>query len=76
MLLFAVPPLLRTFKLPNSEAFSTKAIFTKVGQIVSGVGEIVGIIVKEYPNGTLDPTNPLGGGSSSSWDSSSTTYQL
>ena len=60
MLLFAVPPLLKMFKLPDAESYSTKAIFVKVGQIVSGLGELLGIIVREYPNGGIDPTNPLG----------------
>lgn len=30
MLLFAVPPLLKMFKLPDADAYSTKAIFQKV----------------------------------------------
>jgi hypothetical protein len=64
------------FKLPNADSYSTKAIFVKVAQVVKGVGEVVGIIVKEYPSESFDPTNPLGNVNSAARDSSSSSYQL
>ena len=80
MLLFAVPPLLKVFKLPGSEAFSTQGIFRKMGDIIKGIGEIGGLAMREYQKGNIDPMNPLGGSSSSSSSSSRndnpTLYQL
>ena len=76
MLLFAVPPLLKMFKLPDADSYSTRAIFTKMGDIIKGFSEILGIIVREYPEGNIDPTNPLGGSSSTTWSDNPSLYQL
>ena len=78
MLLFAVPPLLKVFKLPGSESYSTQAIFKKMGEILKGIGEVGGLAMKEYQNGNIDPTNPLGTPSSSSdsWNTNPALYQL
>jgi hypothetical protein len=70
-----VPPLLKMFKLPDADAYSTKAIFQKVWQVVSGVGEILGFIVKEYPS-SGDPKDPLGVPSAWWENLPSSSYQL
>lgn len=50
MLLFLGPTLLKTFRMDNSEIFSAKNIFSKVGDIVSCVSLWVTSVFTDYPN--------------------------
>ena len=59
MLLFMGPTILRMFRLQNSDNYSAKYIFVKVGQIVSCIWSWVVAVVKDYPN-----NNPFG----ETWD--------
>jgi hypothetical protein len=55
MLLFMWPTVLRVFKMQNSDSYSAKYIFVKVGQIVSCVWTWIVSVIKDYPN-----NNPFG----------------
>ena len=49
MLLFLWPQLLRLFNLDNYEAYTARNIFAKIGDVVRGVGEILGVVISDYP---------------------------
>jgi hypothetical protein len=40
MLLFVGPQILKLFKLSNSDVYTPKNVFSKIGEIVTGVGSI------------------------------------
>ena len=63
MLLFVGPSLLKLFKLPNSEAYTARNVFAKIWEVISGVGNIVGIVIRDYP-GSGGPTNSFSPSSS------------
>ena len=77
MLLFMGPTILKMFRLQNSDDYSAKYIFVKVGQIVSCIWTWVVAVVKDYPNNnpfgeTRDPFAP----SQSMWGDDLTVYSL
>ena len=55
MLLFMWPTVLRVFKMQNSEDYSAKYIFVKIGDIVSCVWLWITSVITDYPN-----NNPFG----------------
>jgi hypothetical protein len=76
MLLFMWPTVLRVFKMQNSDSYSAKYIFVKVGQIVSCVWTWIVSVIKDYPN-----NNPFGDTrdifpSQSLWNDDVTIYTL
>ena len=76
MLLFMWPTVLRIFKMQNSDNYSAKYIFVKVGQIVSCVWTWIVSVIKDYPN-----NNPFGDTrdivpSQSLWNEDLTVYTL
>ena len=76
MLLFMWPTVLRLFKMQNSDNYSAKYIFVKVGQIVSCVWTWIVSVIKDYPN-----NNPFGdtrdiAPSQSLWNDDLTVYTL
>jgi hypothetical protein len=80
MLLFMWPTLLRVFRMQNSDMYSAKSIFVKVGNIVTCIWTWLVAVVKDYPN-----NNPFGSTSDPFWTTQSiwdystnwmTVYQL
>jgi len=78
MILFIAPTVLKIFRVQNSESYSAKYIFVKVGNIVSCVTTWISKVLTDYPN-----NNPFGSTadpfwlSQSVWDSTSVTvYEL
>ena len=78
MILFIAPTGLKIFRVQNSESYSAKYIFVKVGNIVSCVTTWISKVLTDYPN-----NNPFGSTadpfwlSQSAWDSTSVTvYEL
>ena len=76
MLLFMWPTVLRVFKMQNSDSYSAKYIFVKVGQLVSCVWTWIVSVIKDYPN-----NNPFGDTrdvfpSQSLWNDDVTIYTL
>ena len=64
MLLFVGPSLLRLFRLPNYEAYTARNVFVKIWKVISWVGEIVGIVIRDYPGsdgspGSFSSSNPV-----------------
>ena len=50
MLLFMGPTLLRMFRMQNTDLYSAKSIFVKVGNIVSCIWTWLVSVIKDYPN--------------------------
>ena len=50
MLLFLGPALLKLFRMQNSDEYSVKYIFVKIGNIMSCVWTWIVSVVKDYPN--------------------------
>ena len=80
MILFMAPTVLRVFRVRNSEAYSAKYIFVKVGNIVTCVSTWIVKVITDYPN-----NNPFGDTRDPFWVSQSvwedyngsvTVYQL
>ena len=80
MLLFMWPTLLRVFRMQNSDMYSAKSIFVKVGNIVTCIWTGFVAVIKDYPN-----NNPFGSTSDPFWTTQSiwdystnwmTVYQL
>lgn len=72
MLLFTGPTILRVFKVWNSDDFSARFIFQKIGNIVTCFWTGVVSIVRDYPN-----NNPFGSTAEIiSWDSSQATSDM
>ncbi len=71
MLLFAGPQVLRLFKLQNYQEYTAKNVFVKIGTVITGVGEVIGIIVRDYPG-----TTGVGLEDNTSRDTTSVSYQL
>lgn len=69
MLLFVGPQVLKLFKLSNSEVYTARNVFTKIGDIVTGVGSLVSMAVRDYPAS-------LWNGTSNSSTNRPTTYEL
>lgn len=55
MLLFVWPSLLKAFNMANSEIYSAKYIFIKIGNILTCVSTWITAVVTDYPN-----NNPFG----------------
>jgi len=53
MLLFIGPQLLKRVNMPNAEVYTAKSIFAKIGDIAGGIGELVGIVIRDYPDGNF-----------------------
>ncbi|MDR0650890.1 MAG: hypothetical protein LBG59_05890 [Candidatus Peribacteria bacterium] len=49
MLLFLGPQLLKLFRLQNHEVYTARNVFVKMGNIITGVGQILGIVIRDYP---------------------------
>lgn len=62
MLLFMAPTVLKLFRVPNSDNYSAKYIFVKVGNIVSCVSLWITKVVTDYPN-----NNPFGSTADPFW---------
>ena len=80
MLLFMWPTLLRVFRMQNSDMYSAKYIFVKVGNIVTCIWTWIVAVIKDYPN-----NNPFWSTSDPFWTTQSigdyntnwmTVYQL
>lgn len=79
MILFMAPTVLRVFRVRNSENYSAKYIFVKVGNIVTCVSTGIVSVITDYPN-----NNPFGDTKDPFWVSQSvwedsdwvTIYQL
>ena len=66
MLLFMWPTILRLFRMQNTDIYSAKAIFVKVGNIVTCVWTGLVSVIKDYPN-----NNPFGSTSDPFWTTQS-----
>ena len=64
MLLFMGPSLLKAFNMANSDNYSAKYIFVKIGNILSCVSTGVTSVVTDYPN-----NNPFGSTTDLYWPS-------
>ena len=62
MILFMAPTVLRIFRVRNSEDYSAKYIFVKVGNIVTCVSTWIVRVLTDYPN-----NNPFGDSSDPLW---------
>ena len=78
MLLFMGPTLLKLFRLKNSEMYSAKNIFGKMGNIISCLTTWVVSVVKDYPNNNPfgDTTDIYPSTSTESLDDWLTVYEL
>lgn len=62
MLLFMGPTLLKIFRMQNSETYSARNIFGKIGSIVGCVTTGFVSVIKDYPN-----NNPFGSTADPFW---------
>jgi hypothetical protein len=62
MLLFMAPTVLKVFWMSNSDNYSAKYIFVKVGNIVSCVSLWITKVITDYPN-----NNPFGSNADPFW---------
>ena len=80
MLLFMWPTILKLFRMSNTEEYTAKSIFVKIGSIVSCVCFWVAAVVTNYPNTNpfWSNANPFGLGSPAGTTTSSwlTIYEL
>lgn len=69
--LFIAPQVMRLFKVQNYQEYNAKNIFIKIGTVITSVGEVIGIMVRDYPK-----TRGIGLEETDTRDTTAVTYQL